>query len=255
MNENLLEKEKISEANGKNNFSHDSELKSDSNKNIKPSILDAVQGASEACDQAVVKCYCAGVRRGGSEATKKCAKIEGLDKKESWWDIVKFALITALIVLPIRFFIAQPFIVSGPSMEPTFNNNDYLIVDEISYRFEKPKRGEVIVFKRPEEKKYLIKRIIGLPGETLEIFGDSIVIKNAERPEGFILDQSFVVNAKSEPKKTVILSDTHYFVLGDNRPVSYDSRGWGALDEENIIGRPFLRLYPFNQIGIFPGKI
>jgi len=178
---------------------------------------------------------------------------ESRQKKESWLDIVKFALITAAIVLPIRFFIAQPFMVSGSSMEPTFNNNDYLIVDEISYRFEKPKRGEVIIFKRPEEKKYLIKRIVGLPNETVELSGNSITIKNAERPEGFLLDQTFVVNNNSELKKMVTLDDDEYFVLGDNRPVSYDSRVWGALQVKNIIGRPFLRLYPFSAFKIFPG--
>ncbi len=173
--------------------------------------------------------------------------------KESWLDIIKFALITAAIVLPIRFFIAQPFMVSGSSMEPTFNNNDYLIVDEISYRFEKPKRGEVIIFNRPQEKKYLIKRIVGLPGETVELADNTVTIKNALHPEGFTLDQTFIVNKKSEPKKTFILDDSHYFVLGDNRPVSYDSRGWGPLDAKNIVGRPFLRLYPFNALGVFPG--
>ncbi len=175
-------------------------------------------------------------------------------KKDSWWDIIKFALITAAIVLPIRFFVAQPFMVSGPSMDPTFHNNDYLIVDELSYRLEKPKRGEVIIFKRPEENKYLIKRIIGLPGDTLEFEGDKITVKNAEHPQGFLLNQSFVQNKKSEPKTTVILSETHYYVLGDNRKVSYDSLSWGPLPESAIVGRPLLRLYPFNVMGFFPGK-
>lgn len=174
-------------------------------------------------------------------------------KKESWWDIVKFALITAAIVLPIRFFVAQPFMVSGPSMEPTFMNSDYLIVDEISYRFEKPKRGEVIIFKRPDENKYLIKRIIGLPGETVELSGDTVTIKNSEYPNGFNLDQTFVSYMKSELNTTIILDYDDYYVLGDNRPVSYDSRGWGPLEAKDIVGRPFLRLYPFNQLGIFPG--
>lgn len=178
---------------------------------------------------------------------------ENEEKKDSWLDIVKFVLITAAIVLPIRFFVAQPFLVSGPSMEPTFMDKDYLIVDELSYRFQNPKRGEVVIFRRPEENKYLIKRIIGVPGDTVVLEGDKITITNAENPEGFVFDQSFVVNKKSESKLTVILDGTDYFVLGDNRPVSFDSRGWGPLPEKDIVGRPLLRLYPFNRIGAWPG--
>ncbi|MES2088104.1 MAG: signal peptidase I [Patescibacteria group bacterium] len=175
--------------------------------------------------------------------------------KESWLDVVKFAVLTALIILPIRFFVAQPFLVSGPSMDPTFLNNQYLIADEISYHFQKPKRGEVIIFSQPQEKKYLIKRIIGLPGETITMEGTTITIQNTEHPNGFTLDQTSILNNKPEVKKTYVLDDTHYFVLGDNRPVSYDSRGWGPLDEKNIVGRPILRLYPFNMISIFPGDL
>ena len=175
------------------------------------------------------------------------------EKKESWLDILRFTIITVVIVLPIRLYIAQPFMVSGPSMEPTFNDNDYLIVDEISYRFEKPKRGEVIVFKRPGDNKYLIKRIVGLPGETIELNNQTITIKNSDKPNGFLFDQSFVVNNINEPMKTVILDSDDYFVLGDNRPVSYDSRSWGSLPASSIAGRPLFRLYPFNDITLFPG--
>lgn len=175
------------------------------------------------------------------------------EKKESWLDILRFTIVTVAIVLPIRLYIAQPFMVSGPSMEPTFNDKDYLIVDEISYRFEKPKRGEVIIFKRPGDNKYLIKRIVGLPGETVELNNETITIKNADKPEGFLFDQSFVVNKKSEPTKTVILDSNEYFVLGDNRTVSYDSRSWGSLPASSITGRPLFRLYPFNHIALFPG--
>ncbi len=177
------------------------------------------------------------------------------EKKESWVDIVKFVILTALIVLPIRFYVAQPFLVSGPSMEPTFMNNDYLLVDEISYRFQTPKRGEVVVFKRPNERKYLIKRVIGLPGETLELKGEKITVINAENPKGFLLDQSFLSYAKSDFEMKAVLSAGQYFVMGDNRPVSYDSRYWGSIESKAIVGRPILRLFPFDKIGTFPGKI
>lgn len=179
---------------------------------------------------------------------------DSISKKESWIDILKFVLITAAIVLPIRLFIAQPFLVSGPSMQPLFNDRDYLIVDEISYRFEEPKRGEVIVFKFPEENKYLIKRIVGLPGETITLSGKEITITNTENPSGLKLDESYITDKTDEPSKTITLDKNHYYVLGDNRPVSYDSRYWGPLEAKNIVGRPLIRLYPFNKMAVFPGR-
>ena len=177
-----------------------------------------------------------------------------MQKKDSWWDVVRFILITAAIVLPIRFFVVQPFMVSGPSMEPNFMNNDYLLVDELTYRFEKPQRGDVIIFMQKAENKYLIKRVIGLPGETVILSGNTITIKNAAHPDGFNIDESFLTYTFSEPPKMIVLDSDHYFVLGDNRPVSYDSRYWGPLAAEEILGRPLLRLFPFNKIGLFPGK-
>ena len=178
---------------------------------------------------------------------------EDSQKKDSWLDIVKFVLIVAAIVFPIRWFIAQPFLVSGPSMDPTFHDKDYLIVDEISYRFKNPKRGEGVVFKSPSDNRHLIKRVVGVPGDTLVLEGNTITVTNAENPEGFMFEQSFVVNKKSESKTTVILDGTDYFVLGDNRPVSNDSRYIGPVTKAQIVGRPLLRLYPFNQIGFLPG--
>ncbi len=182
--------------------------------------------------------------------------LKDTEKKESFLkETVRFAIITLAIVLPIRLFIAEPFIVSGASMEPTFDNSDYLIVDRISYRFENPQRGDVIVFRYPKDTtKYFIKRIIGLPGDTVKISGDKIMIKNKENPEGFVLDQKFILFQKSE-EFTSTLDDKEYFVMGDNRPRSSDSRAWGSLPEKNIVGRAVLRLFPIDKIGILPGKI
>jgi signal peptidase I len=170
------------------------------------------------------------------------------------WDLIKFCLIALAIVLPFRLFIAQPFIVSGQSMYPTFDDGQYLIVDELTYRLEDPKRGDVIIFHFPDnQKEYFIKRIIALPGETISIVGGKIQIINNENKEGFFLDESFI-DAKLSDMKAVTLSETDYFVMGDNRGASYDSRAWGELSKDLIVGRAFIRLVPFKDASIFPGK-
>lgn len=178
------------------------------------------------------------------------------EHKESFLkDVIKFSLIALAIVLPIRFFIAQPFIVSGASMEPTFESGQYLIIDQVSHRFEAPERGEVIIFRYPKDpSKYFIKRVIGLPRETVEVHGDKIYIKNLEHPEGFLLDEPYLTSSNHESGEiTVTLSAHEYFVLGDNRRASSDSRIWGPLSEEYIIGRAFLRLLPVTASELLPG--
>lgn len=162
------------------------------------------------------------------------------------WEITKIVIIALVIVVPIRTFLFQPFIVKGQSMEPNFKNDDYLIIDEISYRFRDPQRGEVVVFRYPQmpSQRY-IKRIIGLPGETVEIKEGKVIISNSERKQ--VLDESkyfsFEIFTPGEMK--IVLADNEYFVLGDNRAASADSRRWGPLPRENIIGRVFLRVWPF----------
>ncbi len=176
------------------------------------------------------------------------------EPKETWRDFVRFALIATAIVVPIRLFIAQPFIVSGASMIPNFQNGNYLIIDELSYRFEEPKRGEVVVFRFPyEQSKFLIKRIVGLPTETIVIEGDTITIKNATHPEGFAWEQGAITSSGRPAEQTVTLGADEYFVLGDNRDASADSRLWGALPRANITGRPIVRLFPLSKIAFFPG--
>jgi len=178
---------------------------------------------------------------------------EKKQKKESFWDLVKFAFLALLIVVPVRAFIAQPFIVSGSSMVPTFENSDYLIVDEISYRLNEPERGDVVVFKWPRDtSKYFIKRIIGLPGETVKIKGNTVTIKNESHPDGFTLTEPYVEN-KSDNTLEVTLPEDQYFVMGDNRSGSSDSRAWGNLPKNLLVGKAFLRLFPVNHIGILPG--
>jgi signal peptidase I len=167
------------------------------------------------------------------------------------WEIVKFALVVLVIVLSIRYYVAQPFIVSGASMYPTFHDHEYLFVDELSYHLRAPERGEVVIFRPPQDpEKFYIKRIIGLPGETVNINGREVsVTKDGEtiKIEEPYLRQEFSDQA------TLTLSPTEYFVMGDNRSVSSDSRAWGALPAKNITGRAFLRLFPFNRLSFLPG--
>ena len=156
-------------------------------------------------------------------------------------ETVKIIILAAVIVVPIRYFIFQPFFVQGISMEPNFTTGDYLIIDEITYRFREPQRGEVIVFRYPKNPtQHYIKRIIGLPGETVEIKDGQIIIENQILDESVYLDE---VNVSGSIETT--LADDQYFVLGDNRDFSSDSRRWGELPEDNIIGKVFLRAWPF----------
>lgn len=169
-------------------------------------------------------------------------------------EIIQFAIIALFIVLPFRLFIAQPFIVNGSSMVPTFISGQYLIVDEISYTLKNPKRGDVIIFKYPlDQSKYFIKRVIGLPGETVSIQDGAVTIINKDHPEGFTLSEPYITRPKKDTSKRT-LEPTEYFVMGDNRLESSDSRIWGPVERDLIIGRPLLRLYPINTLSVLPGE-
>ncbi|MFA5934615.1 MAG: signal peptidase I [Candidatus Paceibacterota bacterium] len=193
--------------------------------------------------------------------------------KKSFQEIVSVVALSLAIVIPIRVFIAQPFVVSGESMSQTFSDGNYLIVDEVSYRFDIPQRGDVIVFKVPprgletshydtNKTVYFIKRIIGLPGETVEIVGDTVKIYNDKNPEGMLLDEPYAYIDKLSPNSEIFseinqkneLGANEYFVMGDNRHNSSDSRFWGTLPEENIKGRALVRLFPLTNISILPGE-
>jgi signal peptidase I len=170
------------------------------------------------------------------------------------WDILKFALLAIVIVLPIRMYIASPFIVSGSSMEPTFATGNYLIVDQISYRFENPARGEVIVFRYPNDpSKFFIKRVIGLPGETVKIQDGKILIKNNGADNYIGLDEPYLKYLKHDNLITT-LKESEYFMMGDNREASSDSRAWGPLRKEFITGKVMVRLLPIKGVGINPGE-
>jgi signal peptidase I len=152
-------------------------------------------------------------------------------------EILQTVFLALLIVLPIRLFIFQPFIVKGESMEPTFKESDYLIIDEITYRFREPKRGEVVVFKNPmNERQRFIKRIIGLPGEKIEIVDGKIFISNGEKK---ILNEPYLNFSFTSGDIQITLGSDEYFVLGDNRQFSLDSRRFGPIKKKEIVGRVF----------------
>ncbi len=176
-------------------------------------------------------------------------------KKKDILETIKFIAISIAIVIPIRMFIAQPFIVSGESMFPTFKNGQYLIIDELSYNIGEPHRGDVVVFKYPNDpKRYFIKRIIGLPNEQIIIEAGKIKIINEENPNGFVLEENYL---KQDFLDTLSFktTDKEYFVMGDNRNRSSDSRVWGSLPENLIVGKAFLRLLPIQDISYKPGNI
>jgi signal peptidase I len=169
-------------------------------------------------------------------------------------EIVRFALLAIIIVLPIRMFVAQPFIVSGASMDDTFHNGEYLIVEQLTYQFESPERGEVVVFRYPgDPSKFFIKRVIGVPGDTLTIEGDAVTIQNEQHPNGTRLQEPYISAMSSSGRIVEQLGPGEYFVMGDNRDYSSDSRTWGILTEDRIIGRAFVRLFPVTELGTFPG--
>jgi signal peptidase I len=174
-------------------------------------------------------------------------------RESAFWEFVRYAIVALLIVVPFRIFIAQPYVVSGSSMDPTFKDADYLIVDQLSKRFEEPKREAVIIIRYPKDpSKFFIKRLIGFPGETVEIKNGLVTIYNKDNKNGLKLNEPYVVYKKDENFSAKLGVD-EYFVMGDNRAGSSDSRMWGSLPKKYIIGRPVARLLPLGKIGIWPG--
>jgi signal peptidase I len=178
-----------------------------------------------------------------------CMKLLGSALKE----IAIFLVLAVIIVLPIRLFIAQPFVVEGESMHPTFTSGDYLIVDELTYQFKDPTRGDVVVFRYPGNPKvFYIKRIIGLPGETIDITSGVVTITKTDGTT-LTFEEPYVVNEDATYTQKMHIGAKEYFVMGDNRPKSSDSRAWGLLPEKNIMGKAFIRLLPASEFGLNPG--
>ena len=186
--------------------------------------------------------------------------IKLLEEDESPASLLTWIVSIIIIVKLIQAFLVQPFIVDGGSMLPTYHNQEFLLVDKLTYLIDKPKRGDVMIFKlyennnNPYEGKYLIKRVIGLPGETVDVQNGVTTIFNKDNPDGFIIDEPYVSYKDPRTSTHITLDDHHYFVMGDNRAQSYDSRAWGALDANNVKGQVLFRVYPFSMMSYEPGQ-
>jgi signal peptidase I len=185
-------------------------------------------------------------------------------------EIIKIVAMAFIIIVPIRVFLFQPFFVQGASMEPNFEDKQYLIVNELGYKktvvdlggpnfldvepFKKIERQKAVVFRYPlDPSKFFIKRVIGLPGEKVEIKGGKVVIYNQDHPDGFDLDERQYLSqeVRTSGDMSVKLKDNEYFVMGDNRMFSSDSRSWGPVPEGDIIGKVLLRAWPLNRLSIY----
>ena len=166
-------------------------------------------------------------------------------------EIVQIAVLALAIILPVRYFLIQPFIVKGASMEPNFYDSEYLIIDELTFHFRDPERGEIIVFRPPQhDDQYYIKRVIALPGETIEIRNGVITIFNNDIPNGFVLNEAYIAEV-TEGRDRKVLGAEEYYVMGDNRDASLDSRYFGAVSRDHFIGRVWVRGFPIDRAATF----
>jgi len=168
------------------------------------------------------------------------------------WEIFKVVVISVAIIVPVRYFLIKPFYVKGASMEPNFYNHEYLIINEISYRFDEPERGDAVVFKYPfDPTQYFIKRIVGLPGETIKVSDGKVYISPSGQAEEEILEEDYLLPAmKTLGEVEVALAEDEYYILGDNRVASLDSRAFGPIKRDHIVGKTLLRGWPLDRIGL-----
>lgn len=171
------------------------------------------------------------------------------------WDTAKVFIVSLAIIVPFRAYVAQPFFVRGASMEPAFDDGEYLVVDELSYTLglRPPQRGDVVVFRYPlDPSQYFIKRIVGLPGETVRVREGVVSVASRQFPQGVLLDESTYLapTETTEGMAEAHLGPEEFFLLGDNRNHSSDSRAWGPLKRDLLVGRAWVRAFPLRHAGI-----
>lgn len=182
------------------------------------------------------------------------------------WEVVKIFAFAAIIIIPIRLFLFQPFLVQGASMAPNFHSGEYVIVNEVGYKHvhiggmtlmpsrKELHRGDPVVFRFPQDPKtFFIKRIVGLPGERISVRGSVVTIFNDIYPDGFILKEEYLPGGMIVTMDDLEYNITNdeYFVVGDNRNYSHDSRAWGPLHKDFVMGKVLVRIWPFKTFRIF----
>ncbi len=192
--------------------------------------------------------------KSNNDISKNETQPEGTEPlRYFFFDFLKVFVMAVAIIIPVRYFLFQPFVVTGDSMRPNFHDGNYLIIDELTYRFRLPHRGEVVVMRFPKDTtQFFIKRIVALPGERIVIKDGQVTIYNAQHSEGLVLDEPYL-SAQNITYGNIdrVLSGDEFFVLGDNRLSSSDSRVWGILPRADIVGRVYLRLFPVQELELF----
>lgn len=167
-------------------------------------------------------------------------------------ELIKTVAISLAIILPIRYFVIQPFYVKGASMEPNFHDKDYLIINEFVYRLNEPERGDIVIFKNPRNsKEFFIKRIIGLPNEKIKIYDGKILLYNENYPDGILIEELYLPKDDTKGNEIVELQQNEFYVLGDNRDHSLDSRTFGPINRDSIIGKVWVRGWPLDKFTVF----
>lgn len=171
-------------------------------------------------------------------------------------DLIETLVIALSIFLVVYLGFMQPHQVNGQSMVPNFQTGEYVLTDKVTYKFRNPERGEIVVFHAPEAANCpegtgcdFIKRIVAVPGETVEIKNDALYINGIPLEESYIPEEYETLPGAFTKGRVVTLGDNEYFAVGDNRPYSSDSRAWGPIGKEAIVGRAFFRYLPFSVAG------
>jgi signal peptidase I len=168
-------------------------------------------------------------------------------EKSALRELVETVLFTLLIYALVRTFLFENYRVVGRSMDPTLEDNQFLVVSKLGYRLHDPQRGDIIVFRDPHDgTRKLIKRLIGLPGDTLEIRQGQVVIN------GQVLDELYVHYPGRYSIAPTLIPDNEYYMLGDNRNNSSDSHNWGTLSRQEIVGKAWLTYWPPSLWGVLP---